>query len=507
MHWAFEFLGLEQDADERAIKRAYAARLKQARPDTDPEAFQALNEAYQAALAWLKQREATSPEPEALAASRVTAIAHSDGAASIDADSNSVDFDAGDFEFAQGEALDRDTVAQDAARDEADEADFDGSRETIRAPRSYRAFAPPSAPTPVPLALIDDCLARAMLGDAPALRAWLDAQAFFWSLSDKAQFGSLMYALLERRMPPISRECFDVLAVFFGFIDVADQGYALVSADDLRRRLHLAWSLRDPDLAPIQDAPASRPMPKAEAALVRQLRRPLRTWRSFLSVLTLGRPSAIAGFLQRNGYRGPWDAIDGVDPAQAAFWSDAADASRMSRARTLVGLARALVCGAFASLFLGLLSAPLAPGIGAGAALLALPAFCAIWLTTALVRCYVLWLPGRSDRGRIHDWPILLLPALIVVMFVAKYGLAADSTAILLNAIALGALFWRWLILAKPEFKLKFSPLFILFLIPMVKGVLLLLALIFFFIEVGASVLFLAWAFEMWAVYGKSRRS
>lgn len=46
----FAYLGLAPDADERTIKRAYAQRLKQTRPDTDPEGFQRLNEAYRAAL-------------------------------------------------------------------------------------------------------------------------------------------------------------------------------------------------------------------------------------------------------------------------------------------------------------------------------------------------------------------------------------------------------------------------------------------------------------------------
>lgn len=53
---AFEFLGLDSTAGERDIKRAYAQRLKSARPDVDPQAFQALHEAYQAALAEVRWR-------------------------------------------------------------------------------------------------------------------------------------------------------------------------------------------------------------------------------------------------------------------------------------------------------------------------------------------------------------------------------------------------------------------------------------------------------------------
>ncbi|MBD9517689.1 J domain-containing protein [Pseudomonas sp. PDM22] len=46
----WEILGLDAEADERAIKRHYARLLKTTRPDEDPVAFQALREAYEQAL-------------------------------------------------------------------------------------------------------------------------------------------------------------------------------------------------------------------------------------------------------------------------------------------------------------------------------------------------------------------------------------------------------------------------------------------------------------------------
>lgn len=48
-------LGMTASRDERAIKRAYAARLKVTRPEDDPAAFQVLNDAYQAALQLARQ--------------------------------------------------------------------------------------------------------------------------------------------------------------------------------------------------------------------------------------------------------------------------------------------------------------------------------------------------------------------------------------------------------------------------------------------------------------------
>ena len=47
----FAVLGLSRDADARAVKRAYAARLKATRPDEDPEGFVALRAAFERARA------------------------------------------------------------------------------------------------------------------------------------------------------------------------------------------------------------------------------------------------------------------------------------------------------------------------------------------------------------------------------------------------------------------------------------------------------------------------
>ncbi|MBX9402680.1 J domain-containing protein [Lysobacter sp. BMK333-48F3] len=55
----FATLGLEENADGRQIKRAYANAIRQARPDEDPAGFQRINEAYRAALELAQERERT----------------------------------------------------------------------------------------------------------------------------------------------------------------------------------------------------------------------------------------------------------------------------------------------------------------------------------------------------------------------------------------------------------------------------------------------------------------
>lgn len=60
-------LQLADDADERTIKRTYARLLKSCRPDDDPEGFQRLREAYEAALGYARWRADNEEEEHATA--------------------------------------------------------------------------------------------------------------------------------------------------------------------------------------------------------------------------------------------------------------------------------------------------------------------------------------------------------------------------------------------------------------------------------------------------------
>lgn len=53
----WEWLGIDQDASEIEVRRAYAQMLRRHRPDEDPKGFQTTHEAYRITLQWARQRQ------------------------------------------------------------------------------------------------------------------------------------------------------------------------------------------------------------------------------------------------------------------------------------------------------------------------------------------------------------------------------------------------------------------------------------------------------------------
>lgn len=76
-----DVLGLPGDADERAVRKAYAQHLKQIDQAREPERFQQLRQAYEAALAWVLSK-ATAAETETAETQPIQQAPRDEGAAS-----------------------------------------------------------------------------------------------------------------------------------------------------------------------------------------------------------------------------------------------------------------------------------------------------------------------------------------------------------------------------------------------------------------------------------------
>jgi hypothetical protein len=223
---AFEALGLAADADERAVRRAYAARLKITRPDEDPVAFQALNEAYRAALAICREREASSLQAQGEDAAQDLTAPPSPAAA--DADASAHEATAPETVIAE----EAHGTQQDTTTD-AKAVDFDGA------------------------AFLDACFAAAHDGDPRRIGEWLNAQPILWSLQHKAAIGRWLLGAMDAREPPMPERNFERIAEFFGYHDLHG-GFDPMALRLLRERLNEAWRKQRPNKADSDKLPISQ---------------------------------------------------------------------------------------------------------------------------------------------------------------------------------------------------------------------------------------------------------
>jgi hypothetical protein len=444
MPTAFHLLGLAPDADERAIKRAYAARLKTTRPDEDPEGFQRLNEAYQAALAW-RQRHPPGNDADAAIAGRMEAAEErpsdplpvvpvvDDAPAQAPADTQPAPPPTGDDRFRRPPR------------------DMPPSRPAFPAP-----LAPPAqrdeerearrlAETRVhPADLVRfhyDCFEQAANASPEGFRAWLLAQPLLLSLQHKAQIGRALLDNFAAERPPVSRRNFAVFCAFFGFDDIGS-GADVMALRGLADDMDLLWRaagggrpgtrIRLPSdergwprfgsergHALLAEVARQQRMHQASVAWSRypELRRPWSWPQTLRRSIFLGREQRIAELLDAFD-ESTWPA--GTNRRVALFWREAAARDRFTTARKIVLATRLVVYGGV----FGLLAACLwwlpqdDPRVEAlGSLLMLIAAGLALVLAMAVLR----W-QGRPDAGRgalvnavaYAIVPLLLLAALVL---------------------------------------------------------------------------------------------
>lgn len=422
-------LDLPDDADERAIKRAYAAKLKTTRPDEDPEGFQRLHEAYQAALAWVR----SGP--------------HDDEGAWDDEDAQWKDDDGEPGEAFASPAHEETASTATQATDPLVEDDAHEAPSEDAIAFDHDAF-------------FDACFRLALDGAEGELRRWLDAQPILWSLAHKAQIGHWLLHAMHHRQPPMPPSRFDLLMDYFGLIDLRT-GYDAYYIQRLRHRLQIAWELKTTQLRALAERTADEGTSVTSA--VRQVRRILHDlsrpfdWpRALLSALMPMYPTAVRRFLYRLDLGRLDDLPAPIDPAQVAFWDAASDRSRLTRQRLAVVGTRVAIYAALATLLyfgLAVLIGQGDPSVGAvslgaiplaGVAILSALAMATAWGLWTGYGLFAGWQAREDDPDesrpmlRRFTIPVLLAVALSIV-WTRPGGWVGAAGGMLLMSAALAA--------------------------------------------------------------------
>lgn len=419
---------LAVDADERAIKRAYAKALKVIRPDEDAAGFQQLNEAYQAALA--------------VAAWRARS-------------------------------------AQDDAPDPGDDAP------SIPAVEDVQTLHAPSAPAVVPsvpvapvapeaangpqVATLDlERFARSVVEQATRsqpedMSRWLRDHPELWSLTDKPRIG---YAVLDRLHEvdaPVHEDTFDALAATFGWNELGS-GVDPLEVDECRTRLQGLWLFRQEAAtrrALVREPDWRRLLPVEDDPRVARLVRPWNRLRALVSAALPGRADGMDALIGRVRVQAAHIALQ---PRQVQFWLALCRPREVNAAKMQLATFRSALLGAaFASFLLGLgLADGLAGGQGGywGYAELAVVGGAGLLLVGSLIlplRGFVHWQTG-AEHPRKRTWilRLLVIPVLALVALWIMRETGARPWGILLAwpvaALALVRL------VARGPFRVAFSP-------------------------------------------------
>lgn len=430
MSWALHVLELDETADERAIKRAYAKRLRVTRPDEDPVAFQHLHEAYQAALDWVRQ--------EALA-------------------------DAAD----EGEDEDEDEPAEHAA----DIGPWPHDADVAWAPPETRSYSPPLPPrgTPVllrtaPVVELDGVvdvashaqliLRQAYLLPVDDFGPWLEATPVLWSLRYKPLVGDALLDELARSHNGISAANMGLLARCFGWDDVHD-GVDPDRLASIQSRGHRRWAAETgnaAELSALLEQEGSLRLGRITVSrCLRYLSQPWHPRRSLWQAQLPEHINEVNALLDAIEAGGREQVPEAWDSQQILFWRSLADISRPNRWRWQVNALRGVLLGVCSLLFFaGIAGVSLVQGKTGEAAI-----FAQLGVPFGLLLAAIgaLWVPVRwALRQLTLDLPpsrwgwLLALPAPLIaitsLVLVHGLGLRLEGTLLLFPGLALATARW-----------------------------------------------------------------
>lgn len=443
MSWALEAFGLAEDADARAIKRAYATRLKVTRPDDDPVGFQQLHETYQAALAWARYRaervtadqsddQPDDDRPEPTIVHRAPPAAPPESVVSPPPH-------VADAHWPESPApAQRDAVPHQAQTIAAD---------WVAPPQ----FSPPDVDVEQ---LQRRILQQAAATDPQELQQWLAAQPDLWSLDSKPRIGGALQRSLLTGGHALTANNYDVLAEFFGWEQVLDAPDPYL-VERVRAAMHRRWLLQ-----PAGHSQLARELRRlGDASTSLQQVRKLLGWlapveshgSAFAAMLWPGRAGRIRRLLDLIGY-----IPDGskppapLDRKSALRWYMASERHLFNPVVAMVGLARSALVGStffLLCLLLAMLDHNPAPGIspvlkvGLYGAALSIVGWSAWYCLTSLGRWQC---RPEADPHVKHPWlQRLFIPAIgMLAGALIVAGLQSAATIIALPLLLVALLRW-----------------------------------------------------------------
>lgn len=291
----FDTLGLSPDADDRAIRRAYAQRLKQHRPDEDPVGFQRITEAYQACLAWRREEEAELPQPDPV-----------DTAPSLANDDD------------------------DAANEDPVYFDLEQFLEAL--------FEQVDAASP------------------KEVSSWLYSRPELYSFRLKSALAPEVLTRLASRVPAAPARTLDAVAAFFGADSLGPSGWWLTERlEKARARAELRDRFRRVPLPRrgLRDAPKD-----FDLVIDREVAFPDSLPRRLAVLFMPGGPTRVRDRIVDMDVITEGLAEEFIDPARRKLYFELADRSQVSWRRMALSLARSGVFGALLMLVFGALGTP-----------------------------------------------------------------------------------------------------------------------------------------------------
>lgn len=284
----FKRLGVDEEADEREVKRAYARLLKQTRPDEDPVGFQRLNEAYQAALSYCRHR-----------------------AMALEGGEDEEPAGRGEGGAGTAPAPDREPIPAAAAPGEP-LADASPPSPPSRTPRPTVAVPvhvhADDAPRPAPVdaqALAGEVLEHAARDMPSALREWLARHGDLYLLGLKQRVGQAVFERIAYEDARVRPANLPALADFF----------SIAPPDWVERRLQVRRAVESNDTAAFDED---------RAIAIRQLKRPFAWPRALLLACFPGLAHRIARLSDRLASE-YGDDVPGLDAGQQRFFAQIAN--------------------------------------------------------------------------------------------------------------------------------------------------------------------------------------